>query len=829
MAQGLLDTGFTASLLHFNGSNLGTVFTDESGKAWAAGGNACTKIDAYKFSPTSLYLDGAGDYVSTADHADFYLVGNFTLDCWIRFADFPVAGGYYQLFEQFQGANDWQTLCFTNAAGVHSFNWQIKTGGVDNVNFTRNPASNLSLNTWYHFRICRYGNDYKMYLGGVKLGATENDASAVPNYTGTVYIGSHAAAASYFNGWIDEFRLINGKAMVTGDSFDILTVPYAPHIDDAYTESLLHFNGLDSRTLLCDEAGLVWTCGNQAQIDTAQSKFGGSSLLSDGASDYITTPDSSVFFIGTNDFTIEVWARFSALPAASGYGTIFSYRQDDNNRMVWWIYNNAGTYELRSMVVSAGVILFAENRALAGIAHSVWYHYAWSRESQINRFFWDGVQLGADAPDSSSIPDFAGPVYLMAMNTTDNSFAGWFDEFRFSNGISRYNANFTPETSAFGPVISHSESLSAYDTHALYDNTLLMTLPLLEMDFSGYWELRKLEFTLPLLEANFHGLSGMISSLNFPLPLLNVNLNGLTGEVGNIDLDLPLPVPAFYGGGNLDIYLPNLEVTANMLVGAAGQINAILPRLVVSVLSHLDGIGQINLSLPRMILNFTGMQRGFGSMAFNLPPLGFSGNILSGAVGSMIVDLPQLKVNVHSYHGGLAQLDITLPSLVVDIYGRVRPATVTYRGVVINTKNMSVTEYEGFEFNSLASVGNVSLAANENGIHVLRGSRMSGGPVDSRILSGLMDFGKDVLTVPKDVWLSMRADGQLTLTVRTEEGEEYSYPVPGLKDALHEERVKLGRGLKGRFFDFALENIEGADFDLSKIAIMVDTLRDRKR
>ncbi len=54
-------------------------------------------------------------------------------------------------------------------------------------------------------------------------------------------------------------------------------------------------NGADGSTTFTDSAtggSHTWTAYGNAQIDTAQNKFGGASGLFDGSGDYIDTPDS---------------------------------------------------------------------------------------------------------------------------------------------------------------------------------------------------------------------------------------------------------------------------------------------------------------------------------------------------------------------------------------------------------------------------------------------------------------------------------------------------------------------------------------------------------
>jgi hypothetical protein len=69
-------------------------------------------------------------------------------------------------------------------------------------------------------------------------------------------------------------------------------------VDDIYTKSLLHFDGDNASTTFLDESGKTWTRYGDAQISTAQNKFGPSSGLFDGTGDYITTPQNADFDFG---------------------------------------------------------------------------------------------------------------------------------------------------------------------------------------------------------------------------------------------------------------------------------------------------------------------------------------------------------------------------------------------------------------------------------------------------------------------------------------------------------------------------------------------------
>src|SRR3989338_6322305 len=83
---------------------------------------------------------------------------------------------------------------------------------------------------------------------------------------------------------------------------------------DSYTKLMLHMEGADAGTTFTDTETTpkAVTANGNAQIDTAQSKFGGASGLFDGAGDYLTIPSSSAFDFGTGNFTIDFWVRLAS-------------------------------------------------------------------------------------------------------------------------------------------------------------------------------------------------------------------------------------------------------------------------------------------------------------------------------------------------------------------------------------------------------------------------------------------------------------------------------------------------------------------------------------
>lgn len=203
---------------------------------------------------------------------------------------------------------------------------------------------------------------------------------------------------------------------------------------DIYTKSMLHFDGADASTTFTDESGLTWTASGNTQIDTAQSVFGGASLLLDGAGDYLTAPSSANLNVGTGSFTIDfrirpngtpnLWTLFKKPTTAltsNGIGT------DATAHINWW---KDGTNAILTSTTA--------------LASGNWYHIAFVRDGTSFKLYVNGSNQ-ATVVNSDSF-DFSG--FAIGKGYYDNQWNGWVDEFRISN-VARWTSDFTPPAAAY--------------------------------------------------------------------------------------------------------------------------------------------------------------------------------------------------------------------------------------------------------------------------------------------------------------------------------------------------------------------------------------------
>lgn len=224
---------------------------------------------------------------------------------------------------------------------------------------------------------------------------------------------------------------------------------------------LLHFNGTDASTTFTDSSGSpkTMTARDNAQLDTAQFKFGTASGLFDGTGDAVTTPDNAAWDFGSGDFTVECFARWNAFPSSGQAHVLMSQWSNTTAQAAWTLnfVNSAGTYIINFAYTTNGSTQVNTSRTIASTPSTgTWYHIAVSRSGNTMRILFDGVQVGADI-DVTGVTIFNSTSLLAIGAQTSNpatptfvfSMNGWLDEVRITKGVARYTSGFTPPIAAF--------------------------------------------------------------------------------------------------------------------------------------------------------------------------------------------------------------------------------------------------------------------------------------------------------------------------------------------------------------------------------------------
>lgn len=221
---------------------------------------------------------------------------------------------------------------------------------------------------------------------------------------------------------------------------------------------LMGFEGADGSTTIPDESGTAK--GNAgvngaAQIDTAQFKFGASSLLLDGSGDFLSFSDSIDWQLGATNsdpWTVETFVRWNTLTSANR--GIMGQSNAGIGSFAWVLTGSSTIGELTFALSNTGASLNVSiSTSGASMTTGVWYHVAVSKNASGKiRLRVDGVMLGSSTPANSAINDSAFSLAIGAQSTSGTvDMDGWLDEVRITKGVDRYDtdSNITVPTAAF--------------------------------------------------------------------------------------------------------------------------------------------------------------------------------------------------------------------------------------------------------------------------------------------------------------------------------------------------------------------------------------------
>ena len=261
-----------------------------------------------------------------------------------------------------------------------------------------------------------------------------NNASTFMDGTGNWTAASVSPAGSN-----TQIQYNNNSALGASSS-----LTFTPSTEDSYTKFLAHTDGTDGSTTFTDEAGIAITANGNAQIDTAQSKFGGASGLLDGTGDYLTTPDSDNYNFGSGDFSVDFQVRFNSV--ASNQDFIAHWTDGSTHSWeIFWTTSNVITFRYATTPTGQIDITFAWTPST-----NTWYHIEVTRNGNNLYVFVDGTQVGSTADLTGvTLNNSTGSLYVGRRSDGAREFNGWLDEIRISKGIARHTTNFTAPTSAY--------------------------------------------------------------------------------------------------------------------------------------------------------------------------------------------------------------------------------------------------------------------------------------------------------------------------------------------------------------------------------------------
>lgn len=477
-------------LLPMDGSNGSTTFTDSGPNAitLTATGSPQISTTLSKYGGASASFPTNQSYL-TAPSSTLWAfgTGDFTIEFWIYIAANQNSQGIIGNRPNSAVSTAWQILFHTTNNRI-----EFHTGAA----IVLQSSSTVSLNTWTHVAFCRSSGTLRVFLNGVQAGSVtnSNDYSTVSALNISRDLNTYASSNGIV-GNLDDLRISKFARYTTSFTPPTAALPTfesATPADPYYgsTSLLLHMDGTNGSTSFVDSGpnALAVTASGNAQVSTAQSKFGGASAYFDGNGDYLSLGTQSQLDFGTGDFTIECWFQLTSTTNAdqgilndtrATFGTgsvLFKAKQTSGSGKICF-----QAYDFSS---SGGRIVQSTTVPVV----NTWYHVALVRSSGTVRLFVNGVL--------ESSGTWAGSVNFNYNNGTrighsildgaNGYLTGYIDDLRITKGVAR---TITVPTKAFPNLYNPNTTLpvsgAALWLDASQQNTLFSDAGVTPVNTSG--------------------------------------------------------------------------------------------------------------------------------------------------------------------------------------------------------------------------------------------------------------------------------------------------------------------------------------------------------
>ena len=388
-----------------------------------------TSINPFQAGYYSNYFNGSNQYLSAGTNTSFILTGDFTIEAWV-----------YKT-----SSSNCAVAAYWTSGSVSQCSWaaQINPSGhlvfyFNNTLIVTGSSQAVSLNTWTHCAWVRQGSTVTLYVNGIADTATGTASGTSYTPAAPLYIGcQNTADGLYFPGYMSNFRIVQGTAVYT-TNFTPSTQPLT-----AISGTSLLLNDVNAGIPDLSQNNVLQTVGS-AQVSTSVKKYGTGSLAFDGTGDYLFREYSPNFNFGTGSFTIEMWVY--PLSVTSTIRGLFAVSGGSGGNPKFVVHLNSGTPDVHYNNLTNGSNIYTA--ATSSISANTWTHIAFVRNGSTWYWFINGVQSGTGS-NSTNITFTSQPSYVgYGGEGYFDTFNGYIDDLRITNGYARYTANFTPPTQA---------------------------------------------------------------------------------------------------------------------------------------------------------------------------------------------------------------------------------------------------------------------------------------------------------------------------------------------------------------------------------------------
>lgn len=218
-------------------------FADQArGHSVSAAGTAQLSTSVKQFGSSSLLLDGNSDYLTISNNADFQFgSNNFTIEAWVyqtAAAGSAAADRHPIIARMASSSNRSFHLGIVESSGAQALQFSFTTDGSTAVQYEF--GGDVTINTWHFISLVRNSGTITCYLNGTALSTTGNiGTSSIYVGTSDLTIGYRGLSSQYFQGYIDDVKVIKNFALRTGN-FSVPTTAAGSEVSVTTTTTKSH-------------------------------------------------------------------------------------------------------------------------------------------------------------------------------------------------------------------------------------------------------------------------------------------------------------------------------------------------------------------------------------------------------------------------------------------------------------------------------------------------------------------------------------------------------------------------------------------------------------
>ena len=351
-----------------------------------------------------------------------------TIECWLKVTAFGNQSTQYM-------------IAYGQNSGSKVYSIGLTSGGALRVVGYSNDYSTsvvVPLKTWFHLSVNYDGTYNTIFLNGMMV-----DRRTFSINTGThthLYVNADAAGGSGTYAHQEGIQICDLAVYNVAIRSAVATSGFIPPT---------------SATTVASNNNIVLIgCQSNTDIELTSGEFKGGydqsalssetpfdngywSVYFDG-SDYLTFPSSTNFVPGSGEFCLEFWFKgvsdgWLVGNRSGGYHPIATYLDLSNSRIVVWMSNNGGSWNI------------INNHYVTGVTSGQWHHFALLRDSSnqiISYLDGSGTTITTSSASFTSAQNF----YVGGSPEGGLDMAGHISNLRFVKGSSVYTGSFTPST-----------------------------------------------------------------------------------------------------------------------------------------------------------------------------------------------------------------------------------------------------------------------------------------------------------------------------------------------------------------------------------------------